>query len=504
MAIIDHLSQDHRAGPVSVGSARSERVGAPVVVWIYLTALFIPMAFSLGPLAMNPLRLLLLIITPILGARLLMGHYGRIILTDWLFLIYMIWSAVALSVNNPEMAVSNSGVTAMECLGGYLVGRAAIRDRETFVAFIRVLGLFILLSLIPAIYEVATGDAILMKIVDAIPGVKSLGDGAYQRLGIPRVQVAFQHPILYGLICSTAISLTWVGRAGEMSTARRAIQTALICLATFLSLSSGAILAIVLHLGLIGWAWIFSSIKKRWLLLLILIVIGYVTIDLLSSRTPMRVFMTYATFSAQTAYHRSYIFQWGMVNVWDNPIFGLGFNDWVRPSHIGASVDNFWLLTAMRYGIPAFLALAGGVLYLILRVGARDFTGDARMMRYRKAWMFTMIAVCFTLATVHVWSGPYSFVFCLFGSGAWFLAASVNRDGEEAVAEMANAKPSRAPQQPNTAGRAAAVRYTRFDGPSETPRAAKRGADGESRRVQDTAKPRQSASYRRPPPKTSR
>ena len=160
--------------------------------------------------------------------------------------------------------------------------------------------------------------------------------------------------------------------------------------------------------------------KQRWLLLLGLAILAYIAIDLLSTRTPMRVFLTYATFSAQTAYTRLYIFEWGMVNVWANPIFGLGFNDWVRPPFMGSSVDNFWLLTAMRYGIPGFLFLAVGYFVLIWKVGRKNFDGDAIMLLLRRSWVFTLVGVCFTLATVHIWSAPFSLFGFLLGAGVWF------------------------------------------------------------------------------------
>jgi len=43
-----------------------------------------------------------------------------------------------------------------------------------------------------------------------------------------------------------------------------------------------------------------------------------------------------------------------------HPVFGIGYGDWARPNWIPASVDNFWLLTAMRHGVPGlgFLAAA--------------------------------------------------------------------------------------------------------------------------------------------------
>ena len=53
-----------------------------------------------------------------------------------------------------------------------------------------------------------------------------------------------------------------------------------------------------------------------------------------------------------------------MMEVGRHPVFGIGLNDWTRPWWRAkmASFDNFWLLQAMRFGLPTliFLALAWG------------------------------------------------------------------------------------------------------------------------------------------------
>jgi hypothetical protein len=186
------------------------------------------------------------------------------------------------------------------------------------------------------------------------------------------------------------------------------------------------------------------------------------------------VFLSYATFSSHNAYWRAQIFEWGMVNVWANPIFGLGFNDWVRPFYMySGSMDNFWLVQAVRYGIPSFLLITAGYGLGILKVGTRDFTADPVLAQLRRAWMFTFIGLTLTMCTVHVWSTIYSFVFFMFGSGMWFISATPEarpepetprRPGRNAretptAPDDTQASPTRA--APDGAG-AAHSPYTRF------------------------------------------
>lgn len=247
-------------------------------------------------------------------------------------------------------------------------------------------------------------------------------------MGLERVQGTFLHPIHFGLFCSVAFSLCFVALKDVFSTSRRLISAALIGLCAFLALSSGAILAMILQITLITWAIVFDKLRWRWWLLVGLFALAYLTVDLISNRSAMRVFMSYATFSAHTAYWRAIIFEWGVMNVLGNAEnnipparwTGLGMNDWVRPAFMySGSMDNFWLVTVVRYGIPGLTFLALGYVLIIVRVMQRNFEGDAEMLRIRRAWVFTFLGISFTLSTVHIWSNIYSFIFFMFGAGVW-------------------------------------------------------------------------------------
>jgi len=176
---------------------------------------------------------------------------------------------------------------------------------------------------------------------------------------------------------------------------------------------------------LIGWAWVFRKVGVRWIVFFGLCTVMYVVIDLLSNRTPIQVFLHYATFNSHNAYFRKIIFDWGIKNVWANPVFGIGLNDWERPVYMrSGSMDNFWLVMAVRYGLPGFLLLASGYLYGIWRVGRRNLNGDIPLLRLRQSWVIGMVGVTFSLTTVHVWGEIYSFIFFFFGAGMWMITAT--------------------------------------------------------------------------------
>ena len=395
----------------------------PVVA--YLVLIVLPIQFNVGSIALSGSRALLMVMLVPLCFQLLRKKYGPILWTDILFLLHVVWMAVSMYTNNPGIVVEYIGSTAIEFLGGYLLARAYIRSTGDFVALCQTLVLFGCLLIPFAIFESLTEATPILNLLDRIPGVSSLLNvKAESRMGLERAQVVFAHPIHFGLFCSVLFSLCFLGLKTTVTKKSLYFCSFLLATGVFLSLASGALLALMLQLGLIFWAWTFERLKHKWLLLLGVFVVIYFIIDLFSNRAPIRVFMSYATLSAHTAYWRGIIFEWGMQNVWTNPMFGIGLNEWVRPIFMkSTSVDNFWLLTTMRYGIPGFLLLAVGYLISLYKIGTRNFDDDSMLYTQRRAWMFTFVGLTFTLLTVHIWGTIYSFVFFMFGAGMWFTTA---------------------------------------------------------------------------------
>lgn len=413
--------------PLAHDTATTRRL--PKAVLLYLIVVMTPLFFNLGPLTMTPLRSVLFVMVPILLGQLFSGRLGRIFATDILFILHLAWGAVALAVNNPDQVVQQIGSVGIEFIGGYLVGRAYIRTRADFIALCKTVGVLVVIMLPFAVYETLTGNPIIITALNKIPGLRAVGNvAAEKRMGLERVQGVFTNPIHFGLFCSSTFALTLVALKDVLPTLRRLATGAAVAGCVFFSLSSGALLPIIMQSFLIIWAASFRKFNfdRPWTALLILAAIFYVVIDILSNRTPLEVFFSYATFSSHNAYWRGIIFQWGMKSVWAHPLTGIGLNDWVRPwfMHSG-SMDNFWLVMTVRYGIPGFLLLASGYLLGVWGVARRRFAADPALSQLRQAWMFTIVGLTFTLCTVHIWTSIYSFVFFVFGSGIWFIRAEL-------------------------------------------------------------------------------
>lgn len=438
------------------GSRAAGNVRLSFAVALYLAMIALPIHFNLGPLFMTGTRAVLLVTTIPLAIRLFSGQLGRVLPTDVLLLVYLLWALVSLSVNSPSQTVSIGGSYILEVYGSYLLARNYIRTPEQFRAMCRGLFAVLIFTLPFAVYETQTGQAPIPSFINKLPVVYSWGDFynflAGRRLGLERSQVIFSHPIHYGLFCASLISFALVAYKDLISSTRRYILALLVALGVICSVSSGAILPMVLQIGLMLWAWALGRVRSRWIILIGIIAVCYVVVDMLSNRTPITVFLSYATLSADTAYARIYIFEWGMNNVWKNPILGIGMNDWERPYWKSASMDNFWLLTTVRYGIPGFLLLASAYLWPVWVAMRRDFGDGGRVWQFRRAWVFMQVGMILTLCTVDVWSTALSFTFFLLGGGIWLVSAP-----SEAVVpeELISAVPGDEGRSP---------RYTRFSG----------------------------------------
>lgn len=434
-------SFDASQGAARFAQAAVGREKLHPLVWAYLLTVILPIGFNLGSVAMTDLRVVLMLTVVPTTVKLFSGKYGKVYPIDYLFFLHIFWAAVALLKNNPGLALQNVGAFSIEFLGGYTLARAYIRSPGAFLALIRAIILLVFIALPFAFYEAKTGTSLILTWLSKLPGLWTVAEvNIEKRMGLNRVQVYFAHPIHFGLFCSSVLTLTFVAMRGIMSDAARYTASMAVCVCVFLSLSSGALLAAILQMELVLWAYLMRRNEARWKILIGIFAVIYVAIDLGSNRTPLKVFMTYATFSTHNAYYRSIIFEWGMINVWANPIFGLGLRNWIRPHYMrSGSIDNFWLVMAVRYGIPGFLTIALGYADALYRVGKQKLGAGSMVSNMRLAWMITFIGLCFTLMTVHIWTSVYSYVFFLLGAGMW-MASATDDSAPAAAPEEAGAR----------------------------------------------------------------
>lgn len=395
-----------------------------ILLGVFLGTLLLPIFFHVGDLRLSPYRIFLLVAFLPLLLRLALGRAGRIAPGDIFMGLHCLWICVALYMNHGAERIPFAGITAVELLGGYLAGRVLIRSAADYRIFFRYFTVALAILLPLAVIEMLTGRMLISEALSPIAETFPKVLLEEQRMGFYRAQGVLEHSILWGVFCSVAIANLFYLFQHRLPKA--VLLSGFVTGMTFTSLSAAPLLSALLQFGMIGWGWV---TRNAWWTLAILGTTAYVAIDLASNRTPVAILIDYATFNAHNAWIRIHIWNYGSAEALNNPVFGIGLGDWQRPYWLPASVDNFWLVAAMRYGLPGlgFLALAiAANLFLIMRKKLPE-----NLRPYRLAYVVAALGLFMTLGTVHIWGATSVFVMFYIGAGSWLFAAPDAPDGAE-------------------------------------------------------------------------
>jgi hypothetical protein len=451
------------AAPRGAGLQRTEAAaaGQPWLAALFLVSLVIPVFFNLGSLRLSPYRVILVLafIPSVVGW--LGGRAGKPRGFDVMIVGAFLWAGFGLLVHRGvDEGYQPAGILVLEAAGSYLLARVSIRSTADCVAMARLLFRIILILLPFAIYESLTDQPILLDLVR--PFLPTFAN-VYQdpRLGLNRSQVVFEHPILFGAFCSSAFGVAiYVVGAGK-GLVRQAVNGGLVFATAFLSISGGALVALSFQIATIAWDRLTTRIPRRWTLLGSIFGLIYLGIDLLSNRTPFHVFVTYLTFSTGSAYNRILIWQFGSAEVMRHPFIGIGYGTWQRPDWMGDSIDNFWLLIAMRHGLPTIILLLGALFILVRQLSWAELP-DPLAHACRAGYLTSFGSMMLAGTTVHYWNATFAWFMFLAGAGVWLLDAA-GAPGEAAPDPAAAAAESRRrtvlsdPPGPRAAGPAQAA-----------------------------------------------
>lgn len=399
----------------ATGSSR-----VPFLALALVLANLTPVYFYAGPVLLEPMRLMLIVLIPSLLIGLVSGRYGGFRTNDMIVLAYAAWYALAILLSHGSEQIIYAGLQTIFVIGGYMVGRASIRNIAQLKALVELLRLTALLLLPLAILETQNGLALIPRAIAALPGFSSVFDVNYApRLGLQRAQTVLAHPIHLGLYATYVFALYLAMSRSYASVPTRAATLAALFALTVCSVSSGPLSALLLTMGL-GAYWVVTQRigfpARPWKTLSLTALVLYVPLEYLSNRPLLFVIAEFAALNPATAGWRMHIFNFGSEQVMRTPLFGIGLNTYPRPSWLTASVDNHWLLIALQAGLPALILFAI-LIYRHYRQIARNYrkNGDA----YDDALLacgFFLFVVIVALATVAVWLNMLGFLMFIIGA----------------------------------------------------------------------------------------
>jgi hypothetical protein len=479
-----------RRGSLATRQARSlslkvtkPRAGTPLPVAIFLTGLVIPWIIPLGPLNLSVYRIVLLtMMLPCLFIW-VSGKAGPIRVPDIAVILFSLWGSLSLAVvHGVEPMIEAIGIHNVETLGAYMLARCYVRTEEDFLNVVQLVCKLVMMLLPFSLYEWFTGEKPLLNIFGLVfptPEITMMEP----RLGLWRVQGPFEHSIIYGLFCGSAVALACLVLGYGKKGFARWQHLAVISLTAFVSMSSAPIAGMVLQFALIAWNCVLRRWDFRWKILWGLVFASYLVVEFGSAQTPVKFYISHFTFDPQTGWYRLLIWEYGTAAVANHPLFGIGFGEWARLPWMGNSVDNFWLLIAMRHGIPAVCLLFGACLAVVWGTALKQGLSE-RTDAYRTGYVFCMVAFLLVGCTVHFWAAVYAWFIFMLGSGIWIL--DVKPDASATVKTSGRiSKPARRINQSETGGRRFAWNN---EVSTDEPRKGAAGVRGKDRRPAGSAR----------------
>ena len=394
---------------------------------VFLVSLFLPILFTVGSLRLAPYRLMLVAAFVPLLVHWARGLAGGVRFIDICILGFCCWASLSFFyAYDLSQAIEPAGILVVETFGSYLVARCLIRDLISFRIAVRAL-IFLIVGFLPfAIYENLTGQPLLLQWIGHFFQVWR-NVPMEPRLGLDRAQLVFEHPILFGVICSAAFSLSYYTLF--RSATRRRLIALFVGVSVASSLSVGAFVSVAVQTGLIAWDKLVKATSRKWTILVLLIIFFYIIIDLISNRTPIEVFISYLTFNSGNSYNRVLIWHFGTQEVLRHPLFGIAFEEWARAYWMSTSMDNFWLVLAVRHGLPALAMMAVAYLAVFIQLGRLQGL-DQGSSDSRKGLLIALSGIGVAACTVHLWNASFVLLMFLLGSGMWLLDAPASADAD--------------------------------------------------------------------------
>lgn len=420
-----------RAGP-----SRDVRVALwPVLVVLYATLLPREVRFSIGTLQFFADRIGLIIVLPYVVRKLLDGAI-KFVLPDFLILFSALWTVIAMSATyGIADGLVRGGSLALDATVGYYLARISFRSLRD-IRYVLVLfapGLLLVGGLM-AFESVMHRPVVIpfaQRIFGALP--KYLGGEAISqesnptgqvRLGLMRAQGPFSHPILAGLYLASLLALYL--RAGLRGWPKLAGIVG--CLCGFFSVSSAALLGLMLVFVLVGFDMYSRYLRGVGWRQFLWGIAGVAL--LLEAFTDNGVYGVVARFTldSSTAYFRRLIWQFASLSVEKHPWFGIGFEGYERPAWmITESIDAHWLLLAVRLGLPAALSLFVATVTTIIAVGTASIKAPPVDRNFYRGIAIALGVMTTMMFTVTLWGAAQNLFTLLLGGSVACAQRSFGR-----------------------------------------------------------------------------
>lgn len=377
----------------------------PAVLVFYSFLIPPEIALYAGPLRLGGYRLALIAVSPVIFIAILHKQL-RFHPLDMSIIIVSFWLPLSFAMNyNWSIGLEAGGSQGLDIFLAYFLGRVTIRS----IADLRSYLIYILPGLIIAgallLLESLSGALFVRQTLQSVFGGSDLIGNELRlevRMGLVRAYGLFIHPISGGIFMASFISLYFL----SFRDIKRRYSGVLVGFLGFFTLSSAAFLCILLNIAFVFFDWIQRRVRElSWSLVIYTLSIVIISLQLFSKNGVVPIIYRYLTLNPATGYFRTLIWQYAGADAFKHPWFGLGYEEYTRPSWMGtSSIDAHYLFMAVSYGmVPALI-------YFFLAVSIIAVLGRhvslARTSIARNAFLALAISLTVTLIlmfTVTFW-----------------------------------------------------------------------------------------------------
>lgn len=376
-------------------------------------ALLLPPQFNITVLGstLPPYRIFLLASVLYVAPQFLRGRV-RIGWSDILIFLAVAWICFALFMTSSALDAVTTGLAQTTDIGlAYFFARATIRDLRDLRVFLVILAPALFLIAAIMTIESVTHRHIIQPFFGSILGAP-FGTPFDERLGLMRAQGPFPHPILGGIFLASFLPLyVYAGLRGWP----RVLGVASGGLA-FFTVSSAALLGLFASSALLAYNWLTERfVNLTWRLFFVVGAIGAFAIELGTNSGSFNLLIRFASLNSSSASYRALIWRFGSESVERHPWFGVGLGYWQRPQWMSSSIDHYWLLLAIQYGLipPLLIGIATFAALFTLARGTKQLSlVDRRTVR---GLAISLGVFALGIVSVAIWLSAQIWYFALLG-----------------------------------------------------------------------------------------
>jgi len=408
------VATDANAGP-AIGAETSRY--AKWAIALFFVTLCIPGSLNIG-IRMTPYRFYLIAMAVPMILRFREDRTLRITAVDVVFFLAIFWRSLSLLVNHQTSEILNAGSSFLEIFFGYMLGRVFIRGAADYRYFFKCFLITLVFFLPFALGELIFRQRFLRNLAGLVLTNEPIdASGSSVRYGFLRVRVSFDHAILFGNFCAIGFVNMFYLFRDEFFV--KYLRMAFVGAMAVLSLSSSAVLILFLQSGLIFYERVMRFLPYRWVLMALGAVTVWFSFQLVFSMSIPEYIATELVYSSASGTARIDQLRFGLLEIYRNPIFGIGLRPYAHAFWRSDSVDSFYLWLAMKSGVPALIFFVVALVLHFLNISfARLANKDEESIRI--GYQIGLLCQLLAIGVVFIWGIANVFVMMYIGAGAWF------------------------------------------------------------------------------------